>query len=66
MTYYVANLSRYVLVEASSPDEARTLGEPLLGTPARTIRPATPEEIALQRWHDEQQHAEESSQTPKP
>jgi hypothetical protein len=66
VTYYVANLCRYVLVEAATPEEARTLGEPHLGTPARTIRPATPAEIGLQAWHDAHLRAEESQQVPKP
>ncbi|MEX0704119.1 MAG: hypothetical protein WD069_18605 [Planctomycetales bacterium] len=59
-TYYVATLARYVLVDAADECEARAKGEAALrdlGAAApgdiRTIRPATPDEIELQRWHDE-------------
>jgi hypothetical protein len=67
-TYYVATLARYVLVEAANEDEACRLAKPKLydlyaevrrefgmDTPIRiqTVRPATPEEIELQDWHEE-------------
>jgi hypothetical protein len=51
-TYYVAGLARYVLVQASSPDEARDKGEEELGRSAITVRNATREEIDLQAVHD--------------
>ena len=60
-TYYVATLARYVLVEAESEGDACVLARPALaalgpGTagPVSTVRPATDEEIALRRFHDEQ------------
>jgi len=53
MIYYVANLVRYELVEASSEAEAKELGQALLPTQVRTVRPATPEEIELVNWHND-------------
>ena len=52
MDNYLATLARYVLVSADSPEEARTKGEAELGKPARTVRLATGEEIALKAWHE--------------
>jgi hypothetical protein len=67
-TYLVATLARYVLVDATNEDEARSLGQAALhdlyadlrerlGRDAPinivTVRPATIEEIDLQRFHDE-------------
>jgi hypothetical protein len=67
-TYLVGTLARYVLVDANDEAEARALGQPALHEQfadirARlgrevpinitTVRPATPDEIDLQRWHDE-------------
>jgi hypothetical protein len=67
-TYLVATLARYVLVDAANEDEARILGQAALhdlysdrrerlgkDVPINilTIRPATNEEIELQRIHDE-------------
>jgi hypothetical protein len=52
MTWYVASLARYVLVEADTPEDARTRGEITLGMPALTVRPATEEEIELARFHE--------------
>lgn len=63
MTYYVATLARYVLIEADGDADARTAAVPALralyaefGWPTddlasriRTVRPATPEEREL--WH---------------
>ena len=64
--YYVATLASYVLVDADSTDEARTLGcnalahlqaherQPLghdVPTTVRTVRPATADEIELWNWH---------------
>jgi hypothetical protein len=66
-TYLVATVARYVLVDAANEDEARRLGLIALremfvdeaGPFAKevpiniaTIRPATDDEIALQRAHD--------------
>ncbi|HMO84629.1 MAG TPA: hypothetical protein PKC18_06885 [Lacipirellulaceae bacterium] len=66
--YYVATLARYVLVDAANEDEARSLGQVALhdlyvdlrerhgaDVPINilTVRPATSEEIELQRFHDE-------------
>jgi hypothetical protein len=65
MTFYVATRSCYVLVEASDLDQARELGRPGLAKLYReqlgkevaveiqTVRPATDEEIELQKWHNE-------------
>jgi hypothetical protein len=59
-TFYVATLSRYVLVEAATDDEARILAMPGLealrpGAPVdiRTVRLATDEEIADALFHAE-------------
>jgi hypothetical protein len=60
-TYYVATLSCNVLVAADNEVRARELGHPLLAnllgdnTPinVRTVRPATSDEIELDRWHRE-------------
>jgi hypothetical protein len=67
-TYLVATLSRYVLVDAANEDEARRIGQVALhdlyvdlrerlgkDVPINivTVRPATHEEIELQRSHDE-------------
>lgn len=67
-TCLVATLARYVLVDATNEDEARMLGQVALHDlyadlrerldkemPINilTIRPATDEEIDLQRFHDE-------------
>ena len=67
-TYLVATLARYVLVDAANEDEARSLGQIALhdlyadvrerhgkDVPINilTVRPATREEIDLQRCHDE-------------
>jgi hypothetical protein len=68
ITYLVATLARYVLVDAANEDEARSLGQVALhdlyadvrerlnkAVPINilTVRPATREEIDLQRCHDE-------------
>ncbi len=58
MWYYVANLARYVLVQADSPERARELGQAQLPTPVRTVRPATPDEVALLQWHESQERRE--------
>ena len=67
-TYLVATLARYVLVEAENEATARELGAPKLhelyadlrtklgrDVPINicTVRPATGDEIDLQRFHDE-------------
>ena len=61
-TYYVATIAKYVLVEAANDEEARLRGQEALRAldPPRTvpiridiIRPATADEIELQRWHRE-------------
>jgi hypothetical protein len=67
-TYYVATLAHNVLVDAASDDEARSLGEVALqelyadlqdghaaDAPINilTVRPATDEEVELQRFHNE-------------
>ena len=66
ITYYIATLARYVLVEAEYEWEARERGYAALyeqyedirrrfgsGMPVeiRTVRPATEEEIEHMRWH---------------
>jgi hypothetical protein len=66
--YFVATRARYVLVNADDEVEARRLGEPMLydlyaevrrelgrdmPITIHTVRLATPDEIELQRWHDE-------------
>ena len=55
--YYVATLSRFVLVDAATEDEARLLGQPALDAldpntrvVIRTVRPATDDEVELWRW----------------
>ncbi|MCA9091517.1 MAG: hypothetical protein KDA90_23125 [Planctomycetaceae bacterium] len=68
ITFYVATLARYVLVEAVDEEEAREPGRAALyelytdlrerlgrdvPIEIRTIRPATGDEIALMRWHYE-------------
>jgi hypothetical protein len=68
-TYYVATLARYVLVDAPDEAAARFAGWLALDAMARdeggsgpskilTVRPATDDEIDLQRWHDAQVAAE--------
>ena len=59
-TYYVATRARFVLVDATTEDEARTLAQLALealmpGAPfeIRTVRPATDLEIADERFHAE-------------
>jgi hypothetical protein len=61
-TYYVATIARYVLVEAADEAEARRLApaallalDPERTAPIQihTVRLATPDEIQLQRWHNE-------------
>jgi hypothetical protein len=67
-TYLVATIARYVLVDADNEDAARELGAPALhelyadlreklgrDVPINicTVRPATEDEIDLQRFHDE-------------
>jgi hypothetical protein len=67
-TYYVATLAQYVLVDAANDEEARSLGQVALqelyadlqdghgaNAPINilTIRPATDEEVELQRFHNE-------------
>ena len=62
--YYVATLARYVLVEAPDGDTARELGARQLAEmftrtasagaiQIRTVREATPDEIAFDRFHHE-------------
>ena len=58
--YYVATLARYVLVTASSEEEARTLGrsaladlDPDASINIRTVREATADEIELWNWHQD-------------
>jgi hypothetical protein len=66
--YYVATLARYVLVDAENEAQARERGQAALHDlyadlrqrlgreipiEIRTVRPATEDEIKLQRWHDE-------------
>jgi hypothetical protein len=66
-TYYVATLAQYVLVDAATEDEARSLGQAALrelraGSDApisiRVVRPATADEIELQAFFDEGQARE--------
>ena len=67
-TYYVATLARYVLVDAKDEADARELGHVALhelyadtrrrvgkDVPIniKTVRPATDDEIELERWHQE-------------
>lgn len=71
MTYYVATLAHYVLVEAENEDQARELALPALhelyaDVRARvgkevpinilTVRPASEEEIEFWGWHREMVH----------
>jgi len=64
--YYVATLASYVLVDADSADEARTLGRNALAQllaherqslghdvpiTVRKVRPATADEMELWNWH---------------
>ena len=71
-TYYVATLSRYVLVEAASEEDARCLGRVALAAlfadnrgdlniQIRTVRPATDEEIEFWQWHRESVAAERAN-----
>lgn len=68
ITYYVATLARYVLVEAESENQARELGKTALHElyadirerlgkdvpiEIRTVRPATDDEVQLMNWHNE-------------
>ena len=67
MTYYVATLVRYVLVEAENEAQARERGaaeleklyaelrerHPNLQLEIRTVRPATTDEIEFCRWNEE-------------
>ena len=67
-TYLVGTLARYVLFDAHDEAEARALGQVALhelyadvrerlarDVPINivTVRPATPDEIDLNRWHGE-------------
>jgi hypothetical protein len=63
-TYFVATLARFVLIEAKDETAAHEAGMKVLRKlyapevrvdpiEIRTIRPATDDEIELQRWHDE-------------
>lgn len=73
ITWYVATLGAYVLVEATDENEARRMAEPglanlyaniraRLGSDApveiRTVRPATADEIALMDYHERMTAAE--------
>ena len=71
-TYYVATLSRYVLVEAANEEDARCLGRVALAAlfadyrgdlniEIRTVRPATDEEIEFWQWHNESLEAERAT-----
>jgi len=76
-TWYVATLTRYVLVDALDESTARVLGLPLLGdlcadltarnpgyqVAIRTVRPATPDEIDLWIWHHEMEAREHRAMT---
>ena len=68
-TYYVATLSRYVLVEAETEKDARCLGRVALealfadyrgdiNIEIRTVRPANEEETKFWQWHKESIDAE--------
>jgi len=64
-TYYVATLAKYVLVDSENEADARQRGHVALREldgdrpiHIRTIRPATNEEIELQRWHQDMVAAE--------
>ena len=64
-TFYIATRACYVLVEAADEGHARALGLPALAALFReqlgkdvpveihSVRPATADEIELQKWHDE-------------
>lgn len=75
ITYYVATLARYVLVDAESEAQARALGHAALlelyahlrqrlgkevPIEIRTIRQATSDEIDLMKWHHEMLAAEKN------
>jgi hypothetical protein len=75
-TYYVATLSRYVLVEADNERDARERGFAALydlyadvreraGSEVpitiRTVRPATADEIEWDRWHQQSASADKAS-----
>lgn len=68
-TFYVATLSKYVLVDAGDETEARTVGQvelqKLVGTTApvqiRTVRSATANEVEFWEWHLEKVAEEESA-----
>lgn len=65
MTFYVAILASYVLVDAETEDQACEIGRPALyelyiaearprspdDVCVRVVRPATDDEIAFLRWH---------------
>ena len=67
MTYYVATLACYVLVEAENEGRARERGKaaleelyaevrerhPNMQVENRTVRPATDDEIEFCRWNEE-------------
>ena len=53
MIYYVADVVRYELVDATSEAEAKQLGQALLQGAVHTVRPAPPEEIELMNWHND-------------
>jgi hypothetical protein len=72
--YYVATLSRYVLVEAASEEDARCLGRVALAAlfadyrgdlniEIRTVRPATDQEIEFWQRHQESLDAERAIHT---
>jgi hypothetical protein len=66
MTYYIATLARYMLVEAENESQARERGKPALEelfaqlrerhsnaqVEIRTVRPATDDEIEFCRWNE--------------
>ena len=77
ITYYVATLARYVLVDAENEMQARQLGHAALyelyadlrerlgkEVPINilTIRPATTDEIDMMKWHREMLAREASQQ----
>jgi hypothetical protein len=67
MTYYVATLAKYVLVDAENEEQARERGKPALEelyaelrdrhpnlqVEIRTVRPATDDEIDFCHWNEE-------------
>jgi len=78
ITYYVATLARYVLVDADDESAARVAGHAALhelyadlrerlgrDVPINvlTVRPATVDEIELQRWHNAFQTHDAEMQT---